>query len=136
MTRAFACAAGLAALVAVAGCDSEPPAVVQWLTADAPRPHAEARAALRRYGCVHCHTIGQVQGANGLVGPPLTNLRERVYIAGMLPNTEENLVRFIIAPTAFRPGSAMPMTGITEPEARAVVQFLYSGERDFAARMR
>lgn len=125
----------LAGAAVLAGCNSEPPEFLRWLDGPEDR-HVEARAALRAYGCVHCHTIDGVQGAHGLVGPPLTGLRDRVYIGGMLPNTEDNLARFIVAPAAIRPGSAMPMTGITEPEARAVARFLYSDERPFRARLR
>lgn len=126
----------IACLTALAGCGSEPPEIFKWLDGPEKDKHEAARTALREYGCVHCHTIGGVQGAHGLVGPPLVRVRERVYIGGMLPNTEDNLTRFIIAPAATRPGSAMPMTGITEPEARAIARFLYSEDRDFMSRLR
>jgi cytochrome c1 len=65
----------------------------------------------------------------------LSELRKRIYLAGAHPNQEDNLVAFIVAPDAMRPGTAMPRTGITEAEARAVAQFLYSDERDFFSRL-
>src|SRR4051812_18035577 len=52
-------------------------------------------AAMFRYGCGTCHTIQSLPNAHGLVGPPLTGLRDRMYVAGMLQNTPENLRRWI-----------------------------------------
>ena len=85
-----------------------------------------APALLRRYGCSGCHTIPDLAGADGKVAPPLEGLRKRVYIAGKVQNTPENLVRWIVSPQALAPGSAMPQTGISESEARDVAAFLYS----------
>lgn len=80
---------------------------------------------MRRHGCAGCHTIPGVQGARGLVGPPLDGLRARVYVGG-LPNTADNLVRFIVDPRASDPRSPMPATGITDRDARHVAAYLYS----------
>jgi cytochrome c2 len=85
-----------------------------------------APALLRRYGCGGCHTIPGLPGADGKVAPPLEGLRERIYIAGKVQNTPENLIRWIVSPQALVPGSAMPQTGISESEARDVAAFLYS----------
>ncbi len=86
----------------------------------------KAPPLLQRYGCAGCHTISALRGADGKVAPPLDHLRERVYIAGNLENTADNLVHWIVAPQSLRPHSAMPDTGITEPEARDVAAFLYA----------
>ena len=80
---------------------------------------------LRRYGCAGCHDIPGIPGADGLVGPPLGNLRQRVLIGGTLPNTADNLVKWIVAPTTIHPASAMPNTGISEAEARDIAAYLY-----------
>jgi cytochrome c len=80
---------------------------------------------LRRYGCGGCHTIPGAPGADGQVGPPLNRFRQRVFIAGTLPNTADNLVKWIARPSDFHPGSAMPDTGISDSEARDVAAFLY-----------
>ncbi len=85
-----------------------------------------APAILRQYGCGACHAIAGVPGADGRVGPPLTGIGERVYIAGTLPNTEENLVRWIMDPQAMRPGTAMPDVGVNEVHARIMAAYLYS----------
>lgn len=81
---------------------------------------------MRRYGCVGCHTIPGVDGADGQVGGPLAGIRGRVYIGGVLNNTGDNLVRWIVSPQLFSPRSAMPATGISESEARDVAAYLYA----------
>ena len=85
-----------------------------------------APAAIRRYGCGGCHTIPGIPGGDGQVGGPLADIIHRVYVGGVVTNSPENLVRWIIAPQAFSPRSAMPATGISESEARDVAAYLYS----------
>ncbi|EJC64678.1 cytochrome c2 [Rhizobium leguminosarum bv. viciae WSM1455] len=80
----------------------------------------------RRYGCGGCHIIPGIPGADGKVGGPLTDLRQRVYIGGVANNTPENLVRWIVFPQRFSANSAMPATGISEAEARDLVAYLYA----------
>ena len=87
---------------------------------------ARAPALLRRYGCAGCHTIPGIPGARGQVGGSLAGLRRRVYIAGVVPNDADHLVRWIVAPTALDPQTAMPVTGISEAEARDVAAWLYA----------
>jgi cytochrome c2 len=106
-----------------------------WLAAD--RSDAVARALtggdpmrasvlVTRYGCGGCHTVPGLPAANGKVGPPLGGIRQRVFIAGVLPNTADNLISWIVAPRAYLPGSAMPVTGISRTEARDVAAWLYA----------
>lgn len=85
---------------------------------------SHAPELMRRYGCAGCHQIGRVAGPGGRIGPPLSNMGERVYIAGMLANTPENLVRWIVDPKGVNPQTAMPVTGISEREARDVAAYL------------
>jgi cytochrome c len=93
------------------------------------------RMALVDYGCVTCHTIPGVAGADGKVGPPLTDFAERSFVAGRLPNTTENAIRWITSPQEVEPGTAMPDTGISRDEARDVVAYLYTlGSRDRSSR--
>jgi cytochrome c2 len=80
---------------------------------------------LRRYGCAGCHQIPGVPGARGRVGPPLAGLAQRVYVAGTLPNTPDNVVKFILHPRAHSPNTAMPITGIDARGARDVVAYLF-----------
>jgi cytochrome c1 len=85
-----------------------------------------AQVMRQAYGCGACHVIPGVTGAGGIVGPPLNNWSRRVYIAGNLPNTPENLVRWIRHPQAVEPGTAMPDLGVTEADARDIAAYLYS----------
>jgi cytochrome c1 len=85
---------------------------------------AAAPAFMRTYGCAGCHEIRGIRGPGGRIGPPLTKVGERVYLAGMLPNTPDNLVRWIVNPKGVNPQTAMPVTGISEREARDVAAFL------------
>jgi cytochrome c2 len=94
-----------------------------FLTRGDPGP---APALLIRYGCASCHRITGVPAAGGLVGPALDGIADRVYIAGLLPNTPDNLVRWIVDPRTVNPHTAMPVSGISAKEARDVAAFLYS----------
>jgi cytochrome c2 len=76
------------------------------------------------YGCGSCHTVSGVRGADGLVGPPLTGIGQRAYIAGELPTTGENLQRWIMNPQEVEPGVAMPDLGVTAKDARDIAAFL------------
>jgi putative membrane protein len=53
-------------------------------------------------------------------------LSQRVFIAGVLPNTADNLVNWIVQPRTYSPGSAMPVTGISKAEARDIAAWLYA----------
>jgi cytochrome c len=85
-----------------------------------------AQPLFRQYGCAGCHTISGVPGASGTVGPPLSGIRQRIYIAGVTPNTTQHLLQFIVDPHSIDEKSAMPATGISLEEARHVVAYLYA----------
>jgi cytochrome c2 len=87
---------------------------------------ARAPELVRRYGCAGCHQIAGIAGADGQVGGPLEGLRKRVYVGGVVPNTPDNLIKWIVLPQQFSPRSAMPATGISEAEARDVAAYLYA----------
>ena len=78
------------------------------------------------YGCGSCHVIPGVPQAEGRVGPPLTDLADRAFIAGQLPNEPDALVRWIRQPQEIRPGSAMPDLGVTDGDARDIAAYLYT----------
>ncbi|WP_342447701.1 c-type cytochrome [Mesorhizobium australicum] len=78
-------------------------------------------------GCSGCHTIPGVPGAQGQVGPRLdSSPADRVFIAGVLANNPENLIRWIRAAREINPHTAMPSTGITEQQARDIAAYLYA----------
>jgi cytochrome c len=87
---------------------------------------ARAPELIRRYGCAGCHTIPGIPGGDGKVGGPLKDIRQRVYVGGVVTNAPDNLVRWIVSPQTFSPRTAMPATGISEAEARDVAAYLYS----------
>ena len=78
------------------------------------------------YGCGGCHVIPGVHAARGMVGPPLLYFSQRTMIAGELPNTPANLVRWIENPKAVEPHTAMPDLGLTEDQAYDVAAYLYT----------
>lgn len=88
-------------------------------------PHA-GRQAIQRYGCGSCHTVPGVARAQGMVGPPLTAFGRRIFVAGRLPNTPDNLIHWIVDPQDVSPATAMPMTGVTEEDARDIAAYLYT----------
>jgi len=120
--RAPAAAALLSAVAAVAGgCGgsaTEPDLVPGG---DA----ARGKELIERYGCGGCHEIGGIEGAGGQVGPSLRGFRGSRFVAGKLPNTPENAVRWIVDPQRISPGTLMPDLGVDEEEARDVVAYLY-----------
>jgi cytochrome c2 len=80
----------------------------------------------RKFGCSGCHTIPGVPGADGEVGGSLEGLSKRVYIGGVLTNTPDHLVSWIVSPEKFSARTAMPTTGISEAEASDLAAYLYS----------
>jgi cytochrome c oxidase subunit II len=58
--------------------------------------------------CAVCHAIEGTFAA-GMLGPNLTRFGSRLTLgAGMLPNTEENLIAWITDPRGIKPGAQMP----------------------------
>jgi cytochrome c oxidase subunit 2 len=76
--------------------------------------------------CTQCHTIAGT-GANGRVGPDLTHIASRPYVAaGSLQNTGENLESWIADPQHFKPGIRMPMNEFSQDDLLALVAYLKS----------
>ena len=106
---------------------SLPPSAAAKTTNDAPlRPgNVEAgRRATERYLCATCHVIPGFVSAQHHVGPPLDGMGKRGFIAGVLPNSRENMVRFLMQPRQVDPDSAMPALGLSEQDARDIAAFL------------
>lgn len=87
---------------------------------------SRGEAVIEKYGCGGCHTIPGIRNASALVGPPLEHMANRVYIAGVLKNTPENLVRWIINPPAVDNKTAMPRLGLSDTEARDAATYIYT----------
>lgn len=83
------------------------------------------RLLLRQFGCGTCHRIPGVTAAEGNIGPPLDAIARRVYLAGILPNTPANMVRWIRSPQSIDPRTAMPDLKVTEAHAWDMTAYLY-----------
>ena len=115
----FACA--LAALTSCQQAELERKA--EAMTGGSPQ---RGKAAISKYGCASCHTIPGVQGAAALVGPNLDQVASRMYIAGVMPNTPDNMIRWIRDPRAVDSLTAMPSLGVTDQDARDIASYLYT----------
>lgn len=84
---------------------------------DAPADGAAARG-LKLFlsaGCGACHAV-RGTAARGRVGPDLSRLASRAMIgAGILPLTQANLKRFVVAGQSVKPGNRMPEFRIFAP---------------------
>jgi cytochrome c2 len=60
------------------------------------------------------------------VGPPLTHIASRSYIAGNLTNTPEHLKAFIAKPHGAGPRIAMPDMGLSDPDLADITAYLYT----------
>jgi cytochrome c oxidase subunit 2 len=76
--------------------------------------------------CTQCHTI-QGTIAGGKVGPNLTHIASRPYIAaGSLQNTREHLQNWVTDPQTIKPGIRMPMNTYSPEDLQALVEYLES----------
>jgi cytochrome c len=81
---------------------------------------------IMQYGCGSCHTIPGVEGANSTVGPPLTGIAQRSFIAGVLTNTPDHMVAWIEDPPRVDSNTAMPNMGVTARDAHDIAAYLYT----------
>ncbi|MGH6612256.1 MAG: c-type cytochrome [Burkholderiaceae bacterium] len=84
------------------------------------------RQALLQYMCLTCHEIPGVIGVQAHVGPPLDRIGTRAFIAGVIPNTPENMIRWLRNPHAIDPRTAMPDLYVTERDARDIAAYLHT----------
>lgn len=113
----------VAAMLSLGACgQSTPPPAWGDFGGDAQR----GKVTVIREACGSCHEIPGVADAHGLTGPPLTHFARRTVVAGVLPNTPENLVRWVRDPQGVTPRNAMPDAGLTEAQARDVAAYLYT----------
>ena len=63
--------------------------------------------------------------AQGGYGPDLTHLMSRQTLAaGMVPNTLENLRRWVDDPNSIKPGCLMPAFGLSQRDRGLIVDYL------------
>jgi cytochrome c1 len=61
-----------------------------------------------------------------LVGPPLSGIADRSYIAGVLTNSPEHMIQWLRNPQAVDDKTAMPNMNVTEKDARDIAAYLYT----------
>ena len=122
-SRSAALAAAVIVVVAAAGCNRETSPGQDELATGGNAAHG--KQLIVHYGCGACHTIGGVD-AIGKVGPALTSIKSRAYIAGVLTNTPAHLEKWIMDPTEISPKTAMPDLHVGEADARDIVAYLYT----------
>ncbi len=85
---------------------------------------AEGKAVFLSQSCVNCHRIRGTP-ANGTYAPDLTHLMSRdTLAAGMVPNTAEQLRRWIDDPQPVKPGCLMPAFGLAARERDLLLDYL------------
>ncbi|HEY8310532.1 MAG TPA: cytochrome c oxidase assembly protein [Gemmatimonadaceae bacterium] len=84
------------------------------------------KVAIQHYGCGSCHAIPGIRSADGIVGPSLAGIADRRMIAGIVPNTPDEMVRWIVMPQSMAPGNAMPNLGVSDGQARDIAAYLYT----------
>jgi|TARA_A100001391_G_C5084492_1_gene280819 cytochrome c2 len=113
-------------LLLLASCgDERPPLLprgqaIELIGSDAQR----GRQLVAQHGCVACHTVPGISGPATRVGPALDQMALRAYVGGVLPNTPDNLVRWLRDPPAVDPLTAMPNMGINESDAKDIAAYL------------
>ncbi len=107
--------------------EKSPPAAVTEKTpeiASGTDSAEKGRSIFIERACVGCHTIQGIPEAQGKVGPELTHQASNSLIVDVLPNTEENLKKYLKDPAAVKPGALMPNQYLLDSEIEALVAFL------------
>ncbi len=82
------------------------------------------RELFLRQSCVNCHLV-RGTSTKATYAPDLTHLMSRETLAsGMIPNTPENLKRWVDNPQQIKSGCLMPAFGLTKRERDLVVGYL------------
>ena len=123
LNRKTAPLALLGALMLLGACDDTGGALARPVDIGDPEQGAREIAQI---GCGACHIIPGIERADGLVGPPLDHMGRRIFIAGLLRNTPDNMMTWLRNPQAVSPGNAMPDMGLDEERARDITAYLYT----------
>jgi cytochrome c oxidase subunit 2 len=89
-----------------------------------PEPVKNGRKAFLAQTCVNCHRIAGT-AAQGRGAPDLTHLMSRkTLVTGVIPNTPEDLRRWVADPQKIKPGCLMPAFGLSERDRDLIVDYL------------
>jgi len=103
----------------------------QWYVSQLASAHAPSdssamhgQSVFMQRTCIMCHSISGTP-AGSSVGPDLTHIASRPSIAaGSLPNTRENLGRWILNPHLIKPGVRMPPHPLSPADMNALLDYL------------
>lgn len=95
--------------------------------ADADDPVSRGYEAVRTRGCQACHAVDGVEEMVATVGPNLTRVATRSFLAGgVIPNTHDDLLAWIREPDSRKIGSKMQAMGLSDAEIQDVIAYLES----------
>lgn len=112
----------LLSLVVIVGCGrAERPGAQSGIPLGNP---VQGKLLIAQHGCTVCHTIQGLE-PKGRIGPHLNGIAERSTLSnGSVPNSPDNLVRFIQNPAALNPRTFMPAAGLSPGHARDIAAYL------------
>lgn len=85
---------------------------------------AKGAEAFMEKNCVNCHSIAGLM-TRGRVAPDLTHVGSRATLAaGTLPNTPENLAKWLKNPQSVKMGALMPDTGLENDQIKDLSAYL------------
>lgn len=83
-----------------------------------------AQQLIAQYGCNSCHVIPGAPG-HASIGPSLEGVGARAAISNdKVPNTPENLAKFIREPASLNPTSSMPALNMPADDAETIAAYL------------
>ena len=95
-----------------------------WVERQAEAPAADPGERLfRERKCADCHATSAGDDRR-LIGPPLAHIASRKLLGANLPNTPENLARWITSPQSILPGNRMPDSHLPAAELQELTRFL------------
>ena len=110
----------------------EPAEFDRWLTrrssgaglTPANEQAARGQVVFNREACAGCHAVKGTP-ATATVGPDLSDFGARQTIGSLtVPNTRDNLSRWITEPEKVKPGNLMPPTALSPDDLAAVIAYL------------
>jgi cytochrome c oxidase subunit 2 len=85
---------------------------------------AAGKKAFLGQSCVNCHRVRGTSAA-GTYAPDLTHLMSRQTLAsGIIPNTRDDLRRWIADPQKVKPGCLMPAFGLSDADIDLITDYL------------
>ena len=70
--------------------------------------------------CSGCH-----RAISSTTCPSLVNFAQKSLIAGKVPNTRDNLRKWLKKPSSIKKGSRMPNLGLTDEEIELLIEYIY-----------